>query len=34
MWETNHEILFQSTVEWLDDSSVQGVENGTPRLGD
>lgn len=34
MWETNHQILFDATVEWLNDSSVQGMENGTLRLGD
>ena len=34
MWEMKHQILFQSTIDWLNTSSVDGVENGTLRLGD
>lgn len=33
-WETNHDILFQATVDWLDRGSVNGVGNGTLRLGE
>jgi hypothetical protein len=34
MWETNHMALFQLTVDWLNQSSVNGKENGTLRVGD
>jgi esterase/lipase len=34
MWERQHVVLFQATVDWLNGSSVNGVDNGTLRLGD
>jgi pimeloyl-ACP methyl ester carboxylesterase len=34
MWEINHTALFQMSVDWLNQSSVNGVDNGTLRIGD
>jgi pimeloyl-ACP methyl ester carboxylesterase len=34
MWETNHQVLFEASLDWLNDSSVDGVQNGMLRLGD
>jgi len=34
MWETRHLALFQASLEWLRDGSVNGVKAGTVRLGD
>ncbi len=33
MWETNHLILFRASLEWLETGSVNGVHEGTLRLG-
>jgi alpha-beta hydrolase superfamily lysophospholipase len=33
LWERNHLALFQASREWLERSSVRGVENGTVKLG-
>ncbi len=34
LWETRHLVLFQASLEWLRDGSVNGVGAGTLRLGD
>lgn len=33
MWETNREILFDASLQWLRDGSVDGVRNGEIRKG-
>lgn len=33
MWETNHEILFNSTVQWLGQGTVDGMKSGELRKG-
>jgi hypothetical protein len=33
MWERNHLLLFRASLEWLASGSVNGVEQGTLRLG-
>jgi pimeloyl-ACP methyl ester carboxylesterase len=33
MWETNHEILFRASLEWLTAGTVQGMSQGVVRLG-
>ena len=33
MWEKNRKILFDATVEWLRDGTVNGVSNGAVRAG-
>jgi hypothetical protein len=33
MWEKNHLVLFQASLDWLRQGSVQGVRQGTVRLG-
>lgn len=33
MWEKNHLLLFQSSVEWLTKGTVNGMEQGVVRLG-
>lgn len=33
MWEINHEILFNSTAEWLGQGTVDGMSNGELRKG-
>jgi pimeloyl-ACP methyl ester carboxylesterase len=33
MWETKHLILFRASLEWLETGSVNGVHEGTLRLG-
>jgi pimeloyl-ACP methyl ester carboxylesterase len=33
MWEQNHLLLFQSSVEWLTKQTVNGMERGVVRLG-
>jgi pimeloyl-ACP methyl ester carboxylesterase len=33
MWEKNHLLLFQSSLEWLSKGTVNGMESGTVRLG-
>ena len=33
MWETNHRLLFQASLEWLDKGSVNGMASGVLRLG-
>ena len=33
MWEMNHEILFDSTAEWLGQGTVDGMSNGEIRKG-
>jgi len=33
MWEKNHLLLFQSSLEWLTKGTVNGVDQGVVRLG-
>lgn len=33
MWEKNHRLLFQASLEWLTQGSVAGKEQGEVRLG-
>ena len=33
MWEKNHLLLFQASLEWLAKGTVNGSENGVVRLG-
>jgi len=33
MWEKNHRLLFQASLEWLSKGTVNGVEQGNVRLG-
>jgi pimeloyl-ACP methyl ester carboxylesterase len=33
-WETRHLAMFQASLEWLQDGSVNQIQNGTIRLGD
>lgn len=33
MWEKNHRLLFQASLEWLTKGTVQGKEQGEIRLG-
>jgi pimeloyl-ACP methyl ester carboxylesterase len=33
MWEKNHGLLFQSSLEWLVQSSIKGKQEGMLRLG-
>ena len=33
MWEKNHRLLFQASLEWLAKGTVNGVDQGTVRLG-
>lgn len=33
MWERNHLLLFQSSLEWLTQTSVQGKKEGMLRMG-
>ena len=33
MWEKNHLLLFQASLEWLTAGSVNGAKEGTVRLG-
>jgi pimeloyl-ACP methyl ester carboxylesterase len=33
MWEKNHKLLFQASLEWLSKGTVQGKEQGEIRLG-
>ncbi len=33
MWEKNHTLLFRASREWLEKGSVNGMQNGTLRLG-
>lgn len=33
MWERNHLLLFQSSLEWLTQTSVQGKKEGMLRIG-
>jgi len=33
MWEKNHRLLFQASLEWLAKGTVNGVEQGKVRLG-
>jgi len=33
MWESNHELLFDATLQWLQNESVDGVTNGELRKG-
>jgi hypothetical protein len=34
LWETRHEILFQASLEWLRGGTVNGMSEGSLRLGD
>ena len=33
MWETNHLLLFQASLEWLRNGSVNGTSHGMLELG-
>jgi pimeloyl-ACP methyl ester carboxylesterase len=33
MWEKNHLLLFQASLDWLTQTSVQGTSNGVLKLG-
>jgi pimeloyl-ACP methyl ester carboxylesterase len=33
MWEENHLLLFRASLEWLTAGTVQGMKQGTVRLG-
>ena len=33
MWEKNHLLLFRASLEWLTLGSVNGMKEGTLRLG-
>lgn len=33
MWETNRELLFDASLEWLREGTVAGVGSGEVRLG-
>ena len=33
MWEKNHKLLFQASLEWLRDGTVNGKNNGIMRMG-
>ena len=33
MWEKNHLLLFQATVDWLSKGTVGGSDNGVVRMG-
>ncbi len=33
MWETNHLLLFQASLEWLRDGTVMGKTEGELRMG-
>jgi pimeloyl-ACP methyl ester carboxylesterase len=33
MWETNHALLFRASREWLTDGSVNGMKQGTIKMG-
>ena len=33
MWEANHPLLFQASLEWLDHGTVNGTKNGMLRIG-
>ena len=33
MWEKNHTLLFQASLDWLTQTSVQGTQNGMLKLG-
>jgi pimeloyl-ACP methyl ester carboxylesterase len=33
MWEKNHLMLFQATLEWLSKGTVGGMDNGVVRMG-
>jgi pimeloyl-ACP methyl ester carboxylesterase len=33
MWEKNHRLLFQASLEWLTKGTVNGAEQGVVRLG-
>ena len=32
MWENNHLMLFQASLEWLTKGTVNGMESGTMRM--
>ena len=33
MWEANHLLLFRASLEWLTAGTVEGMKQGTVRLG-
>jgi pimeloyl-ACP methyl ester carboxylesterase len=33
MWENNHRLLFRASLEWLTEGTVEGMTQGTVRLG-
>jgi fermentation-respiration switch protein FrsA (DUF1100 family) len=33
LWERNHLLLFQASLEWLTKGTVGGMEQGVARLG-
>lgn len=34
MWERNHRVLFDASLEWLKSGTVKGQSNGAMRVGD
>jgi hypothetical protein len=32
MWEKNHLLLFQASLEWLTKGTVNGLQQGTIRM--
>ena len=33
MWESNHLMMFNASLEWLTDGTVGGTRNGVVKLG-
>jgi hypothetical protein len=33
MWEKNHQLLFQSSAEWLSKGTVNGSDSGVVKMG-
>jgi len=34
IWESHHAVLFEASLEWLTDGTVNGASTGSVRLGD
>ncbi len=33
MWERNHTLLFQASLEWLTEGTVNGMKTGMLQMG-
>lgn len=33
MWESNHQLMFRASLEWLRSGTVNGAKDGTVKLG-